>query len=431
MAAEVILPRVDMDMTEGKIALWHVANGDTVAKGQVIFEMETDKATMEVEASADGVIHGIEHNAGLAVPVGQVVAWISHSGESAPSAAVPSVAAPHLTALPPAAREPIVTHAAIAGSTGAENKLRATPLARSIARGQGIELGTIQGSGPGGRIYAGDLAHLDAPTPTTTPTAAGDANDLHLHWFARHGSTPLVMLHGFASDLGSWRPLVGQLAGVSALGIDLPGHGKSARIAAHNFGELARVVVARLDAEGIGQVHLLGHSMGGAAALSMVGLLKSRLRSLTLLAPAGFGAEINGAFIHGLLRATREESLRPWLAQLFGSAAGLSASFVATTLQQLRSQEKRETLQAMADMFFPDGTQAECLSDRLAGLEQPVKIVWGTLDRVIARPTTLDLPGNVALHTFPGVGHLPQVEAVSLLSALVRQQIAAASSSGQ
>lgn len=423
MAVEVILPRVDMDMTEGKVALWHVRNGDTVSKGQVVFEMETDKATMEVEATADGVVQGIADGVGEPVPVGKVLAWILRAGESLPveGEAAPVALKPLDFAASPASREQAAASAPLSAAGALGKLVRATPLARSIARQRGIELGAIQGSGQHGRIYAGDLAQADS-----SGLARADASDsLHLHWFARHGGTPLVLLHGFGADLGSWRPLAAELGDVSVLGIDLPNHGKSARIATRGFAELARRLVDRLDAEDVGAVHLLGHSLGGGAALAMAGLLKERLHSLTLLAPVGMGPEINGAFIHGLLRAGREESLRPWLAQLFGDTGFLSASFVATALQQLRPQEKRDALAAMADTFFPDGTQAELLRDCLIGLEMPLKLVWGTLDRVIPPHQSLGLPGSVALHTLPGVGHLPQVESADLLAALVRYQIAA------
>lgn len=69
MATEVIMPKVDMDMTEGKIAFWYVKNGDAVTKGQVIFEIETDKATMEVDAPVAGTIDGIQGAIGESVLV--------------------------------------------------------------------------------------------------------------------------------------------------------------------------------------------------------------------------------------------------------------------------------------------------------------------------------------------------------------------------
>jgi pyruvate dehydrogenase E2 component (dihydrolipoamide acetyltransferase) len=287
----------------------------------------------------------------------------------------------------------------------------------------------VSGSGERGRIHAADLASLTATAP---PRAAQtiDQQGLHLQWFTRGSDAPLVLLHGFGSELGSWRPLLAHLKGIPALGIDLPAHGKSPAIAVEGFDALAQALLARLDAESVGPLHLVGHSLGGGAALALAGLLGHRLRSLTLLAPAGFGPEIHGGFVQGLLRAQGEASLRPWLALLFGDdATRLDGSFVATAAQQLRSADRRAGMAALAEQLFPDGTQAESLRSRLGALDQvPTRIVWGAQDR-IAPPHQADgLPGFVALHRLPGIGHLPQVEAAALLATLLRQQIAAGAS---
>jgi pyruvate/2-oxoglutarate dehydrogenase complex dihydrolipoamide acyltransferase (E2) component len=82
MAIEVILPKVDMDMATGIIALWHVKEGDTVKKGMPLFDIETDKAAMEVECPADGIIGNITAQKGAVVPVGQSVAHIYQAGET-------------------------------------------------------------------------------------------------------------------------------------------------------------------------------------------------------------------------------------------------------------------------------------------------------------------------------------------------------------
>ena len=87
VAAELILPRVDMDMSEGKIARWYVQNGDAVTKGQLVFEIETDKATMEIESPADGIVQGVDGEVGVNLPVGRIVGWILGPGESIPGAA--------------------------------------------------------------------------------------------------------------------------------------------------------------------------------------------------------------------------------------------------------------------------------------------------------------------------------------------------------
>ena len=171
MAVEVILPRVDMDMATGKISKWHHRDGDKVAKGAALFEIETDKAAMEIDAPADGILRNIVVSEGSSAPVGSAVAWIYAEGEAvtAPApAAAPAAATP---AAPAAATlAPAIAAAAINGEAP-----RATPLARRLARQAGVALGTIAGSGPRGRIIAADVRSAGAAKPaapaaaTTTP----------------------------------------------------------------------------------------------------------------------------------------------------------------------------------------------------------------------------------------------------------------------
>ncbi|SFU60014.1 pyruvate dehydrogenase E2 component (dihydrolipoamide acetyltransferase) [Polaromonas sp. YR568] len=415
MAVELILPRVDMDMSEGKIAHWYVKNGDTVTKGQVVFEIETDKATMEIDAAADGIVQGIDGQVGVTMPVGQIVGWILQPGEAIPAAG----AAPDAPQAVVEAPAPVAAAAPEVSTASRQSLLRATPLARSLARERGIDLNKVSGSGPEGRVLAADMAGAQRAASQASTGA------LNLHWFSRHEGAPLVLLHGFGTSQGSWRVLADQLRDLPVLGIDLPNHGKSPRAEVPNFAAAAQAVLDRLDSEGINEVHLLGHSMGGGTALALTALLGSRLRSLTLLAPAGLGPEINGAFIDGILRANSEASLRPWLVQLFGDASRLSGSFVATALQELGNETKRAGLAAMAASLLPDGTQAESLRKQLDGLVIPVKLLWGTLDRVLPIHQAAGLPGHVALHTLAGTGHLPQIEAAPMVAGLVRQQVGA------
>jgi pyruvate dehydrogenase E2 component (dihydrolipoamide acetyltransferase) len=152
MAVEVILPKVDMDMTTGIIAKWHVKNGDTVKKGAVLFEMETDKSAIEIESPGNGTINNTAES-GKAIAIGTVVAMIYASGESvqsiktiSPAASVAKVEVPVAQAMP---------IAVVANGTG----IRATPLARRLARQKNIDIATLNGSGPRGRIVAADVEH--------------------------------------------------------------------------------------------------------------------------------------------------------------------------------------------------------------------------------------------------------------------------------
>ncbi len=181
MATEVILPKVDMDMSTGTIAVWHVKDGDTVKKGQPLFDIETDKAAMEIESPAEGVIRIGNVPVKAVVPIGTVVALVYGASEeakpftggvAAPAAAAPAVA----DVAKPAAAQP----AAAAPATDANGKVRATPLARRLAKQQGIALAALSGSGPRGRIVSADIATakaVPAKAPGATALAAGMDGD--------------------------------------------------------------------------------------------------------------------------------------------------------------------------------------------------------------------------------------------------------------
>jgi pyruvate dehydrogenase E2 component (dihydrolipoamide acetyltransferase) len=165
MPIEVILPKVDMDMASGTISRWLVKDGDKVAKGATIFEIETDKATMEVESPGDGTIGRISAKEGAVVPVGVAVAFIFGEGEDASAIRLPAAAPVEKRTEAPA---PSAAVAIAPVSSGDSSKPRATPLARRIARDHGIELAAVAGSGPRGRIRADDVQQHRSTPPTPT-----------------------------------------------------------------------------------------------------------------------------------------------------------------------------------------------------------------------------------------------------------------------
>jgi pimeloyl-ACP methyl ester carboxylesterase len=434
MPTEVILPRVDMDMTEGMIAAWHVKEGDEVREGTLIFEIETSKATMEIDAPASGIIRQINAPVGQTIPVGTAVAWIYATGEAlcehtAPVAAEVSAEMPET----PVLQTPSVNAPEVAGP------LRATPAARRLARERGLQLVGIAGSGPHGRIAARDVLRA-APDDRTAAGGRNDASFTRLHsvWLRKGSGDPLVLLHGFAAESSSWRPFAQALSRVTSpelgmLAVDLPAHGKSPAQAARSMEQIVAALQQTLLDAGVEGCHLVGHSFGGAAALALTAssAMASRVRSLTLLAPAGLGPECNGAFIRGITQATRRASLAAWLKQLFADPSRMDDGFVATAGQQLESAEVRERLATVADTFFPDGTQSLDLRHLFSTLTLPVRVVWGQRDQILPVRHAECLPGRVAVHRFGDVGHLPHVEAQAEVAQVVAQNMASASTESQ
>ena len=178
MATLIDMPKLSDTMTVGTLVKWLKKEGDAVANGDMIAEVETDKATMEVECFEDGVLLKQYCGAGDEVPVGGAIAAIGEAGESAPEVAPAKtevVSTEEPAAEEPAPAAPAVEAPAVAApaptppTPGA--KVKASPLAKKIASDKGIELAAIQGSGPGGRIVKADVLNTKPGATSTRPAA--------------------------------------------------------------------------------------------------------------------------------------------------------------------------------------------------------------------------------------------------------------------
>jgi pyruvate dehydrogenase E2 component (dihydrolipoamide acetyltransferase) len=167
MAFSVVMPALEMAQETGKLIAWRKKDGDPVTKGEPLLEIETDKAVMEVESPADGILAGITGVAGTDIPVGQTIAWIVAPGEKPP--VQESTAAP-------AARGKTESHtpaaAASAPGSDATQGARISPKARRLAKELGVDIANLRGSGPGGEILASDVqaAAASASSAAAAPT---------------------------------------------------------------------------------------------------------------------------------------------------------------------------------------------------------------------------------------------------------------------
>ena len=173
MAIDILMPALSPTMEEGVLAKWHVKVGDVLKSGDILCEIETDKATMEVEAVDEGKVLEILVAEGTqGVKVNAVIARIEGEGDApstAPAAPAPLAAAPAPTPAPAAA--PVATAAApVAAADG--GRIMASPLAKRIAEAAGINLAHIQGSGPNGRIVKADVEAARGKTPQPGASAA-------------------------------------------------------------------------------------------------------------------------------------------------------------------------------------------------------------------------------------------------------------------
>lgn len=177
MPIEIKMPALSPTMEEGTLAKWLVKEGDTVKAGDLMAEIETDKATMEFEAVDEGVVEKIVVPEGAdGVKVGEVIMLLSGDGEvSAPKAAAPKQEAPKPEAAPKQAAAPAAAApapAAKAPPRAEGDRVKASPLARRIAEQKGVDLGALAGSGPNGRIVKADV---EGAKPGAAPAARAAA----------------------------------------------------------------------------------------------------------------------------------------------------------------------------------------------------------------------------------------------------------------
>jgi pyruvate dehydrogenase E2 component (dihydrolipoamide acetyltransferase) len=246
--------------------------------------------------------------------------------------------------------------------------------------------------------------------------------------YSRQGSPDgktVVLIHGFGGDLDNWLFNMGPLSAVAdVVALDLPGHGQSTVTSpAPSVEALAGFVAAFLDGLGVERVHLVGHSLGAAVAAQLALDQPERVAGLVLVAPAGFGPDINMEYIDGFVRAAGKKDLKAVLGQLFADESLVTRSLVDGVLRYKRLDGVGDLLAALAAGVFPDGRQAAQPGLRLDPGRLPVTVVWGSDDRVIPVAHADAVPDGASVVVLEKAGHMVQMERAGEVNELLVAQL--------
>ncbi|HUA29355.1 MAG TPA: acetoin dehydrogenase dihydrolipoyllysine-residue acetyltransferase subunit [Streptosporangiaceae bacterium] len=370
----VTMPKWGLSMRLGKITDWVVAEGDEVKAGDDLADIETDKIAGTLEAADTGTVRRIVARVGEDVPVSGTIALLAPAGvtDDDLDAAVAQARMVIDAGVADEAGEPVVQTAEVGG-----RKIR----------------------------YAG----------------AGQDGDV------------VLLIHGYGGDRNSWLFLQEPLAaGRRVYALDLPGHGTSTKdVGDGSVDLLADAAAGVLDAVGVpgGTAHLVGHSLGGAVAATVAARDPRRIGSLTLIAPAGFGAEINAGYLSGFAEAQTRRELKPVVAQLFADESLVTRQLVDDLLAYKRLDGVDTALRSLlAALVGPDGaTQRIDSAAAIAALNGvvPVTVIWGSADRVIPPAQAESVPGATR-RLIDGAGHMPHMERAAQVQSAIEESIAAA-----
>lgn len=230
---------------------------------------------------------------------------------------------------------------------------------------------------------------------------------------------PLLLLHGLAGDALTWQFNLAALGTERAvLAPDLPGHGSSTlAVGPGHVDDLARWVGDLIDAWGVEQVDLVGHSLGARVALSLAHQRPGIVGRATLIACAGLGSDLDHEFLDRLADASDLDQSRLAAAKLFAQPGPLVEPMArALTLRQ-SVPANRAAIKALLDANRADLSERLVTRDWLP--QVPVQLIWGADDRIVPPPPGDLIPAGIPFHLLPGAGHMPHVEAASRVNALI------------
>ena len=367
----VTMPKWGLSMQLGKITTWIVEEGDEISVGDDLADIETEKINGTLEAADAGTVRRIIARVGEDVPVSGTIALLAPAGVT-------------------------------------DEELDAAVLeARAV-----IDAGVPDDAGG-----APELQTADVGGRKISYAGAGTDGDV------------ILLVHGYGGDRNSWLFLQEPLAAkYRVYALDLPGHGTSSKdVGDGSIGVLADAVTGVLDALGADRAHLVGHSMGGAVALAVAAAAPGRIASLTLIAPAGFGPEINAGYLRGFADAQTRRELKPVVVQLFADESLVTRQLVDDLLAYKRLDGVDQALHALLGALLEGDAQRADSAASLAAIggAVPVTVVWGRADQIIPAAQADSVPGAVR-HVIDGAGHMPHMERPAEVQAAVEETLARA-----
>ncbi len=364
----ITVPQWGFSMESGKVVAWHRQEGDVIASGDEVLDVESSKIANVVEAHVAGTLRRIVASEGEELPVGALLAVLTDADED--EAAIDAFVTEF--------QERFEKEAVEGGAAKVE------PVTEQV----------------GGR----PIRYL----------SVGEGEGL-----------PVVLIHGYGGDLDNFLFNTPALAAARrVVALDLPGHGGSVKdVGDGNLKTLGAAVTDLMDHLGLDRAHLVGHSMGGGIALLLALKHPDRVASVTTLNGAAYGKPVNMDYVRGFAEAQRRKDLKPVAQMLFANEDLVTRDMLDDMLRYKRLDGVEAALGAMTEAF--EGANPEGLRNSLGELSMPVLGIWGEEDQVIPLPDFDSLPGTIRIERVGEAGHMPHMEAAAKVNDLISAHLEA------
>jgi len=349
----VTMPKWGLSMREGKVNRWLANIGDALQAGAEVVEVESDKIAGVIEAASGGVLRRKIAKEDDVLPIGALLGLI------------------------------------------ADNQVADAEIDAFVAEFQS-------------RFVPGEIEAAESAAGPETVTVQGRK----ISYLRRgDGGEAVLLIHGFGGEKNSWLFNHEALAGTNTVyALDLPGHGNSDKaIDDASLDGFANVILGFADALKIGQLHLVGHSFGGAISIAATLRETDRVKSVTVISSAALGKEIDAEYLRGLTRTNSRKELKALAGRLFANERLVTRQLVEDLLRFKRLDGVQAALETILGAFLDGDQQRVVLSEKTASLSKPIRVIWGEQDRII--PASHAALAGADVHIVPNAGHMVQMEA--------------------
>jgi pyruvate dehydrogenase E2 component (dihydrolipoamide acetyltransferase) len=363
---KVTMPKWGLSMTSGKVTDWIVAEGDEVTEGDELADIDTDKIAGALEAAESGVVRRLIAEVNEDIPVGATIALIAPA--DVPDELIDEAAR--------AARE---------------------------------------------ELDSGAVAEVAGPV---TGAVAVDGRSISFATLGE-GEETVLLVHGYGGDKNSWLFVQEPLSAEATVhAIDLPGHGESTKdVGDGSLDTLAGAVLGFLEQQGIARVHLVGHSLGGAVVTAAAAREPGKVASLTLVAPAGYGAAIDAEYLRGFASASSRRELKPHLAKLFADPSQVTRQLADDLMKYKRLDGVPHALDTLLGTLLDGDRPGIDVADLLDEIGAPVRAVWGRADQVLPVGNAGALAGRADITYVDDAGHMVHMEQPSAVVSAVTKAL--------